>query len=124
MIRTVRKPEYVINEVSGNVTLRELLEYAQQNVDEWISDSVLWDLSPSTMSEDSSDYPAVSSLVGNIHHLAEKRKGRKTVFLAPEPLAYGMLRMALMIVESIEARMVAAVFQTREEAEGWLREGA
>ena len=93
MITTNRETDYVLNKVDGHVTIKELLEYAQCNVDKWLSDPVLWDLSNATMVEEKSDYKAIQSIVENIHTLAEKRKGRKTVFVAPEPLAYGMLTM-------------------------------
>ena len=121
MITTSREADYVLNKVVGHVTIRELLEYAQCNVDVWLSDPVLWDLSDASMTEDNADYTAVKSVVSNIHYLVEKRKGRKTVFVAPDPLIYGMLRMAITIVESGESRFVAAVFADIGAAEVWLK---
>ena len=122
MITTSRETDYVHNKVNGRVTIKELLDYAQCNVDKWLSDPVLWDLSNATMVEDKSDYIAINSTVKNIHILAEKRKGRKTAFVAPEPLAYGMLRMAITIVECTEKRIVASVFADIEAAEAWMKE--
>ncbi len=122
MITTRRETDYVLNRVEGSVTIRELLEYAQRNVDTWVSDPVLWDLSNSTMTEDASDYEAIRATVGNVHKMAEKRRGRKTAFVAPDPLAYGMLRMAIAIVEVHEARLVASVFRDMEAAIAWLKQ--
>jgi hypothetical protein len=90
----------VRNEVRGDITIRELLEYAQRNVDVWLSDPVLWDLRHASVAQDDSDFPAIRGVVGNIHDLAEKREGRRTVFVAPDPATYGMLRMAITVVES------------------------
>jgi hypothetical protein len=124
MITTSRTPDYVLNKVDGPVTIQELLAYAQKNVDAWLSDPVLWDLSNGNMTEDSSDYAAVQATVRNIHELAERRKGKKTAFLAPDPLSYGMLRMAITIVDCVESRLVASVFTDIEEAKAWLKEVA
>jgi hypothetical protein len=123
MITTIREPDYVRNKVDGSVTIRELLGYAQLNVDTWLADPVLWDLTNGTLAEDSSDYLAVRGVVSNIHDLAEKRRGRKTAFLAPDPLSYGMLRMAITIVDSIESRLVAQVFTEKSAAQAWLKQG-
>lgn len=120
MITTIRDTDYVLNKVEGKVTIRELLEYAERNVDKWVADPVLWDLSNASMSEEKSDYNAIRGVVANIHNLAEKRKGRKTTFVTKEPYAYGMLRMALAIVDCIESRMVATVYSDFEEAKEWL----
>ena len=122
MITTSRTSDYVLNKVDGHVTIHELLEYAERNVDAWLSDPVLWDLTDATMAEDKSDYHAIQSVVANIHALAEKRKGKKTTFVAPDPLSYGMLRMALTIVECIESRLVASVHSDIGAAEAWLKE--
>ena len=122
MITTSRETDYVRNEVHGQVTIRELLEYAHRNVDAWLTDPVLWDLSHATMTEDDSDYAAVRGIVNNIHDLAEKRKGQRTTFVAPDPLTYGMLRMALTIVECIESRLVASIFADIGAAEAWLKD--
>ena len=121
MITTIRKTDYVRNKVEGRTTIRELLEYAQRNVDTWLRDPVLWDLTNATMCEDQSDYRAIQAIVGNIHQLAEKRKGMKTTFVAPDPLSYGMLRMATTIVECVESRIVASVFADMASAHAWLK---
>lgn len=122
MITTSRENDYVLNKVDGNVTLKELLDYAQCNVDTWLTDSVLWDLSNATMKEDKSDYNAAQAIVRNISTMVEKRNGRKTTFVTPEPFAYGMLRMAITIVECNESRLVASVYNDIEAAEAWLKE--
>ena len=122
MITTSRTADYVLNKVDGQVTIRELLEYVEQNVNLWLLDPVLWDLSGATMAEDKSDYLAIQGTVSNIHSLAEKRKGKKTAFVAPDPLTYGMLRMALTIVECIESRLVATVHSDFRAAEVWMKE--
>ena len=121
MITTHREIDYVRNVVRGRITVRELLEYAQRNVDMWISDPVLWDLTNATISEDDSDYDSVRGVVANIHDLAEKRKGQKTTFVAPDPFTYGMLRMAITIVDCTESRLVASVFSDKPAAEAWLK---
>ncbi len=122
MKTTSHEKDYVLNKIDGTVTIRELLDYAQTNVDAWISDPVLWDLSNGSMLEDSSDYAAVRAIVGNIHDMVEKRKGRKTAFVASDPFTYGMLRMAITIVEGSESRPIASVFYEIEEAYAWLKE--
>jgi hypothetical protein len=124
MIITSYDTNHVLNKVNGRVTIKELLDFAQSNVDKWVSDPVLWDLSNATMIEDKSDYLAIKSTVGNIHKLVEKRKGRKTAFVAPEPLAYGMLRMAITIVDCTEERLVASVFTDIKRAKAWLIESS
>jgi len=58
MITALRETDYVLNRVSGHVTIKDLLDYAQSNVDKWTLDPVLWDLSDATMREDKSDYSA------------------------------------------------------------------
>jgi hypothetical protein len=121
MITTHREADYVRNEVPGQTTIRELLEYAQRNVDKWVSDPVLWDLTDAMISQDDSDYDTVRSVVANIHDLAEKRKGQKTTFVAPDPFTYGMLRMAITIVDCTESRLVASVFSDKPAAEAWLK---
>jgi hypothetical protein len=68
------------------VTIRELLEYAQTNVKEWLLDSVIWDLT------------------------------EVTIFVAPDLFSFGMLRMSVMIVEVVESSSVASVFTNMEEA--------
>jgi len=120
MITTQRETDYVRNEVNGSVTIRELLEYAQRNVGRWLSDSVLWDLRHARIAQDDSDYAAIRGVVANIHDLAEKRRGQKTVFVAPDPFTFGMLRMALTIVECVVSRPVASVFYDIRSAEAWL----
>lgn len=120
MITTERTPDYVVNRMKGPVTIRELLEYAQTNVELWLTEPVLWDLTYSTLAEDESDYKAVRETLRNIHELAELRKGRRTAFLAPDPLTYGMLRMAITIVECVESHFIASVFKNAEEADAWL----
>ena len=122
MITTIREKDYVCNKVDGQVTIRELLEYAQSNVDTWISEPVLWDLTNASLKEDKSDYPAIRGIVGNIHELAQKREGRKTAFAAPDPCSYGTLRMAITIVEINESHFIASVFNNLEAAEKWLKE--
>ena len=122
MITTSHRKDYVLNKVDGSVTIRELLDYAQSHVDTWLSDPVLWDLSNGSLTEDSSDYAAVGAMVRNIHDMVEKRKGRRTAFVAPDPFTYGMLRMAITIVECYESRLVAAVFSEMEAAYAWLKE--
>jgi len=122
MITTSRETDYVLNKVDGPVTIQELLGYAQCNVDTWLSDPVLWDLSNATMAEEKSDHEGVRAIVSNIHHLAEKRKGRKTTFVAPDLFIYGMLRMAITIVDCYECRLVASVFADIRAAEAWLKE--
>ena len=104
------------------MTIKELLEYAQHNLDTWISDPVLWDLSNATMTEEKSDHAAVTSLVNNIHSMVEKRRGEKTIFVAPDPFTYGMLRMAISIVEWKESCFIASVFADIKEAKIWLKE--
>ena len=122
MITSTRETDYILNRVDGNVTIRELLEYAQCNVDTWLSEPVLWDLTNATLTEDKSDYAAIRGTVSNIHSLAEKRKGQKTAFVAPDPCTYGMLRMAITIVESCESHSIAAVFKDIESTHAWLKE--
>ena len=122
MITTLFEDGYVVNRVGGNITIRELLNYAQNNVASWVSEPVLWDLSNSTMTEDASDYAAIRAIVGNIHQLVEKRKGRKTAFVAPDPLTYGMLRMAITIVECYQSHSIASIFSDIETAYAWLKE--
>ena len=96
------------NKVDGHVTIKELLEYAQCNVDIWLSDPVLWDLSNATLRDDSS--------------LVDKRKGGKTTFVAPDPLTYGMLRMAITTAECNESHFIASIYSDIKEAEAWLKE--
>jgi len=122
MITTSRETDFVLNKVDGNVTIKELLEYAQCNVDTWLSDPVLWDLSNASLREDKSDYSVINATVGNIGSLVEKRKGCKTVFVAPDPFTYGMLRMAITIVEISESSSVAKVYTDIEKAKAWLKE--
>ena len=122
MITTSREADYVINKIDGHVTIKELLDYAQFNVDIWLSYPVLWDLSNATMREEDTDYEAVRAIVGNISSLVEKRKGKKTTFVASDPFTYGMLRMAITIVESKEHCDVASVYSDIEEAKAWLKE--
>jgi hypothetical protein len=122
MIATSRETDYVLNKIDGYVTIKELLDYARCNVDIWLSDPVLWDLSNATMLEDTSDHETVGAIVGNISSLVEKRKGEKTAFVAPDPYTYGMLRMAITIVEINEGCSVATVFADIEEARAWLKE--
>jgi hypothetical protein len=122
MIATSRETDYVLNKIDGYVTIKELLDYARCNVDIWLSDPVLWDLSNATMLEDTSDHETVGAVVGNISSLVEKRKGEKTAFVAPDPYTYGMLRMAITIVEINEGCSVATVFADIEEARAWLKE--
>ena len=122
MITTIRETDYVRNKVDGQVTIRELLEYAQSNVETWISEPVLWNLTNAALKEDKSDYLAIRGIVGNIHDLAQKREGRKTVFAVPDPCSYGMLRMAITIVEINESHFIASVFNNLEAAEEWLKE--
>ena len=124
MITTSRETDYVVNKVVGRVTIQELLEYAQQHVDVWLSDPVLWDLTEAKMAADESDYKAVNHILSNIHDLAESRRGKKTAFFAPDPLAYGMLRMAITIVECSEYRLVASVFTDLDLAISWLKEAS
>jgi hypothetical protein len=120
MITTSRETDYVLNKVDGQVTIKELLDYAQSNVDTWISDPVLWDLTNAAMKEDKSDFAAVQSMVSNISSMVEKRSGSKTTFVVPDPFTYGMLRMAITIVECNESRFIASVFNDIESAEAWL----
>ena len=122
MIATSRETDYVLNKIDGYVTIKELLDYARCNVDIWLSDPVLWDLSNATMLEDTSDHETVGAVVGNISSLVEKRKEEKTAFVAPDPYTYGMLRMAITIVEINEGCSVATVFADIEEARTWLKE--
>jgi hypothetical protein len=74
MITTNRKSDYVLNTVEGAVTIRELLGYAQQNVDTWLSDPVLWDLTNATLKEDKSDYAAIRRIVSGTHQDLAKVK--------------------------------------------------
>lgn len=108
-------------EVTGEVTIRELLEYAQTNVKKWLQDTVIWDLSEGRITKVESDYEAVSGIVSNIHDLVEARRDRDTVFVAPDLFSYGMLRMAIMIVEVVESCSVASVFTSMEEAKASLK---
>ena len=110
------------NKVDGHVTIKELLEYAQCNVDIWLSDPVLWDLSNATLRDDKSDHAAVRSIVSNISSLVDKRKGGKTTFVAPDPLTYGMLRMAITTAECNESHFIASIYSDIKEAEAWLKE--
>jgi hypothetical protein len=121
MITTHRDADYVRNEGQGDIAIRDLLEYAQRNVGVWLSGSVLWDLRGASIAQDHSDYAAIRRVVGNIHDLVEKRKGRKTVFVAPDPATYGMLRRAITIVERVESQLVASVFYDMRRAEAWLK---
>jgi hypothetical protein len=121
MITTSRTADYVLNHVEGKVTIRELLEYAQRGVSTWATEPVLWDLTAATLAEDESDYITLRSVIGNIHEMAEQRKGRKTTFVAPDPCTYGMLRMALAIAECYESRFIASVWRDLETAVQWLR---
>jgi len=120
MITTHRENHYIRNEVRGTVTIRELLEYARHNVDAWISDPVLWDLTHAAVAEDDSDYDTIRAMIGKIHDLAEKRKGQRTTFVAPDPYTYGVLRTSLTIVKCVESRPVASIFSDIREAEAWL----
>jgi hypothetical protein len=120
MITTIRENEYVVNKVVGDITIGDLVECAQNNTEIWLSDPVLWDLSKARMKSDNSDYAAVSAVVSNIHEMAEKRKGKRTAFFAPEPFSFGMLRMAITIVEYSESRLVASVFKNIDAAMAWL----
>jgi hypothetical protein len=120
MITTTREKGYVMNKVVGNVTIMELVEYAQNNLEIWLTEPVLWDLSRAKMNDDKSDYVAVNNIVRDIHEMAEKRKGKRTVFCAPDPLSFGMLRMAITIVESFESRFIASVYNDINEAKSWL----
>ena len=122
MITTSRKTDYVLNKVDGNVTLRELLEFAQCNVDTWLSEPVLWDLSNASLKEDKTDYVEIKNITNNIHNLANKRKGRKTAFVTLDPCSYGMLRMAIMLAETHVSWSVASVFYDIKSAEAWLKE--
>lgn len=121
MITLCKEADYVRIEVTGEVTIRELLEYAQTNVKEWLLDTVIWDLSEGRIAKVESDYDAVSGIVSNIHDLVEARKGQETIFVAPDLFSYGMLRMAIMIVEVVESTSVASVFTSMEEAKASLR---
>ncbi len=121
MITTKKSTDHVIIEITGQVTIRELLEYAQTHVDEWFNQPVIWDLTEGRIDSSESDYPTVRAIVSNINELVEKRKGKGTVFVAPDPLSYGMLRMAIMIVEATEFHFIAFVCRSMEEAEEWLR---
>lgn len=121
MITICKEADYVRIEVTGEVTIRELLEYAQTNVKEWLLDTVIWDLSEGRIAKVDTDYEAVSGIVSNIHDLVEKRKDQETIFVAPDLFSYGMLRMAIMIVEVVESCSVASVFTSMEEAKASLR---
>ena len=123
MITTTRKKNYVLNKVDGDVTIRQLVDYAQRNVDTWVSEPVLWDLSDSDMIVDRTDFDAVGTSVGNIGEMVKKRRGKRTAFLAPDPYSCGMLRMAIWITESSVSHRVASVFTDVEAARAWL-EGA
>lgn len=120
MITTSRENDYVLNKVVGNVTIKDLVEYAQKNMEIWLSDPVLWDLSEANMKEEESDYAAVQFIVRSIHDMAEKRKGRRTVFFTPDPFSFGMLRKEIAIVECCESRLVASVFNDIKTAKTWL----
>ena len=122
MITTIYKAGYVLNKVDGHVTIQALLEYAQCNVDTGLQEPVLWDLTNGTLKEDKSDYQAIRNIVRNTHTLARKRKGRKTAFVALDQCTYGMLRMAIGIVEVNESRIIASVFSDMGEAKAWLKE--
>ncbi|MHC4248604.1 MAG: hypothetical protein ACYS9X_05690 [Planctomycetota bacterium] len=121
MIVTSREEGYVLNKIEGDVTIRELLEYAQRNVDTWVSDPVLWDLSASSMNLDSSDFEAMRAAVESINGMVEKRRGKRTAFLASDPYSRGMLRMAIWIVECSASDSVASVFADIDEARAWLQ---
>ena len=84
-------------------------------------DTVIWDLSEGRIAKVESDYDAVSGIVSNIHDLVEIRKDQDTIFVAPDLFSYGMLRMAIMIVEVVESTSVASIFTSMEEAKGWLK---
>ena len=122
MITTTREKCYVLNKVDGSVTIRELLDHAQCNVDTWVSDPVLWDLLNSSLIEDKSDFETIRAAVENIQKMVEKRYGRKTAFVASDPYSYGMLRMAIAIVECSVSHSVASVFSDIEAARAWLKE--
>jgi hypothetical protein len=122
MITTSHDTDYMLNKVEGNVTIRELLGFAQANVDTWLSRPVLWDLTDATLKEDKSDHDAIRGIVSKSHNLVNKRKGEKTVFVAPDSCSYGMLRMAIALVEIKVDWIVASVFYDIESAEAWLKE--
>jgi hypothetical protein len=123
MITTVREFDFVRNEVEGQVTVKELLDYAQENVDGWISDPVLWDLSHGSLADDPSDYEMVHATVVNAHDLAVLRRHARTAFLAPDNSTYGMLKTAITIVEKTQDYAVASVFRDSQTAIAWLRTG-
>jgi len=123
MITTVREFDFVRNEVEGQVTVKELLDYAQENVDGWLSDPVLWDLSHGSLADDPSDYEAVRATVSNAHDLTELRSNARTAFLAPDNSTYGMIKTAIAIVEKSQSQAVASVFRDSQTAIAWLRTG-
>ena len=76
MITSSRETDCVRIEVTGEVNIRELLEFAQTTVDEWLVDTVIWDLSAGLIAKVESDYDAVSEIVSKIHDLVERRKNQ------------------------------------------------
>ena len=121
MITTSRTADYVLNKVEGQVTIQELLEYAQRGVTTWRTDPVLWDLTDATLAQDATDYETARGVIGDIHEMVEQRKGTNTVFVAPDPCTYGMLRMAITIVECRESKFIAGVCHDLGTAEVWLK---
>jgi hypothetical protein len=77
-------------------------------------------MSDAQITEDESDYQSVKNIVKNIHGMAESRKGKKTAFYAVDPFSYGMLRMAITIVECVESHPVASVFNEKDAAKKWI----
>ena len=112
-----------INRPVGTYTFSDFIEYIKENFDTWQTSPVIWDLTPSLLSEKSEPHDMIRGLLNGIKPLADRRAGARTAFVVVREYEYGMFRMLCALTECVGFPFELRVFKNLTDAQAWVEAG-
>ena len=123
MFKTVEIAGTYINRPVGIYTFSDLVEYIKDNFDTWQTSPVIWDLTPSLLSDESEPHEMIRGLLSGLKPLADRREGARTAFVVVREYEYGMFRMLCALTERVGFPFELRVFKNLTDAQAWVEAG-
>ena len=117
-ITSIKKHNIIIITVTGKITIGDIFEHIEKNIEAWVGFPELWDFNEADLSEVVIDKWQQMSL--KLHPLAEKKHGEKSALVSSSDLTFGMLRMFQSVSEGYKFPIKLESFRQIDDAKEWL----
>jgi len=116
--KIIKDKNLTVIEVSGRLTVNEVISFFKEFYESEFTLNLLWDLSKSDLSGLTGDH--LRKIISSAKKYAHLREGGKTALYTAVPLGFGIARMYEILAEANQVPIPNRVFRSIDEAMAWL----